>query len=583
MEMDRIVGLIERGLWDDALDKYVNYIDSAHMDEKAYIVGATIMEHYEKYGTMFDFIMEGLKIAPCNYELYLLLGNYYRYSKNNIDQAYLSYENAMWHCLKEARNENDISEIEKLIKDLEKNEMISTRNVSIVILSYNTLEYTKICIESIRDTCYDGCCEIIVVDNASDDGSIEWLREQKDIVLIENSENTGFPAGCNNGIKAADQENDILLLNNDTIMLPNSLYWLRIGLYENEDIGSAGAVTNYASNDQIAGGQYETIEEYISYGTGVNIPMVNPYELKLYLVMFATLIKREALNKVGLLDELFSPGNFEDNDYGIRLLENGYKSILCHNSYIFHFGSKSFGKNRESYYERLKINRNKFKDKWGFYDDYYTHVRSDIIAMMNPPENKHIKVLEIGCGLGETLAKIGYLFPGAEVHGIELVDTIASIGNNRFDIRCGDIENMELDDDELYDYVIFADVLEHLRYPEDVLVRMRKHLTECGYVLTSIPNVMNAGVIKELLAGNFTYRDAGILDRTHLRFFTLNEIRRMFQRAGYDIDQLSTTVLPEESTKAHKDFFDRLIDIDGVASRELFDIYQFVIKASPCI
>lgn len=74
--------------------------------------------------------------------------------------------------------------------------------------------------------------EIIVVDNASTDESLSWLEQQEDVVLIKNSENRGFPCGCNQGIRAAGPDSDILLLNSDTILFPNSLFWLRMGLYE---------------------------------------------------------------------------------------------------------------------------------------------------------------------------------------------------------------------------------------------------------------------------------------------------------------------------------------------------------------
>ncbi len=96
--------------------------------------------------------------------------------------------------------------------------------------------------------------QIIVVDNASEDGSVEWLRGQKDILLIENQENRGFPAGCNQGIAAADADADIFLLNNDTILPENALFWLRMGLYESEKNGAVGSVSNCVGNHQQAGG-----------------------------------------------------------------------------------------------------------------------------------------------------------------------------------------------------------------------------------------------------------------------------------------------------------------------------------------
>ena len=101
---------------------------------------------------------------------------------------------------------------------------------SIIILSYNTYEITKGCIESIRKFTPAGSYEIIVVDNASEDASVAWLKRQKDIKLIINKENKGFPGGCNQGMAAAEQGNDILRLTSDTIVTPGWLDNLQIAL-----------------------------------------------------------------------------------------------------------------------------------------------------------------------------------------------------------------------------------------------------------------------------------------------------------------------------------------------------------------
>ena len=85
---------------------------------------------------------------------------------------------------------------------------------SIVILTFNKIDYTIKCIESIRKYTSLGSYEIIVVDNASTDGTKEWLKAQGDIIKIFNKENLGFPKGCNQGIEIATG-NEILLLNND--------------------------------------------------------------------------------------------------------------------------------------------------------------------------------------------------------------------------------------------------------------------------------------------------------------------------------------------------------------------------------
>ena len=210
---------------------------------------------------------------------------------------------------------------------------IKVRRSSIVILSYNSLSYTKLCIESIRKTTSEMAREIIVVDNASTDGSVEWLREQEDIVLIENSENMGFPRGCNQGIEASFADTDIFLLNSDTILSVNALFWLRMGLYSAKENGMVGSVSNNA-RDQIGVRGVDDISELLTFGEKNNVPMRFPYEARLTLIGFALLIKREVIDRIGVLDERFSPGNYEDTDYCLRAVNAGYRNILCKNSFI---------------------------------------------------------------------------------------------------------------------------------------------------------------------------------------------------------------------------------------------------------
>lgn len=576
--MSEILELIQEEKWNEAYSAFSKAISNGNLDENLCIMGATIFENIGQADAMYDTICCGLELNPRNYELYLMLGNYY--APFNPDQAYLCYENALYFAEKQGPEASeDAAAIKEILESFTRDNQLSVRNVSFILLSYNTLEYTQLCIQSIRNTCMDGSYEIVVIDNASTDGSVEWLREQEDIILAENKENVGFPAGCNQGIRLANKENDIFLLNNDTLMMINSLYLLRMGLYESPRHGATGAVTNYAGNMQISYNQGQNLEDYYSYAFKNNHPSKSPYEQKSMLIMFAMLIKRDVLDIVGELDERFSPGNFEDNDYGVRILEAGYQNILCWNCFIFHYGSKSFGKDAQAYVGLFERNRAKFLEKWGFEPKYYMHSRSEIVKLIDAPLDAPINVLEVGCGLGDTLASILHNYPNAQVHGIEIVESVAELGSAKFDIKCGNIETFKFTPDEKYDYIIFADVLEHLYDPYAVLKNMKDHLMTGGCILTSIPNIMNARIIYELLNGNFTYQDAGILDRTHIRFFTKDEIIRMFQAEGYTIDQMTSIIGKSESTQINPEFFNQICKLVGEDKKILFDTYQYLVRA----
>ena len=241
----------------------------------------------------------------------------------------------------------------------------------------------QLCLDSLRKFTYDISREIIVIDNASTDGVTDYLRKQTDIKLVCNSKNIGFPAGCNQGIKLASPENDILLLNNDTVITPNSIFWLRMGLYENDSIGGTGSISNHVGNYQQIAINYDFPSQYIDFAIKNNIPLEYPYENKLKLIGFAFLLKKSVLDNVGLLDEQFTPGNYEDDDLSFRIIKAGYKLLLCRNSFIYHFGSRSFSKDINAYNLLLQKNAEKFRKKWGFDAHYYCYERRNFISFVS--------------------------------------------------------------------------------------------------------------------------------------------------------------------------------------------------------
>lgn len=574
--MKKIIDLINSENWEEAAESIYTYISENGYNDKLAILAATVHTHFGDLENALRNIEAGLEYNYKNYELYLMLGDYY--TDKNANQAYLCYENAEYFC-RQNGSEDDLAIISETKASLSQMHTITVRPYSFVILSYNTLDLLKLCIKSIRLYCNADTYKLVVIDNASKDGSVEWLREQKDIILVENSENVGFPAGCNQGVAVAAKDNDIMFLNSDTVMTPNAMFTLRMGLYASEKNGQAGSVTNYAGNHQVIDETLNDIEDYILYAAKNNIPREHALEYKTFLIGFALLSRRSALDKVGLFDERFTPGNFEDTDLGTRFLQHGYRNVLCWNSFIYHLGSQSFQK--ENYVELITNNRRKYQQKWGFDPGYFNSVRNSLIKHISHDFTSPICVLEVGCATGSTLGRIKYLYPNSQVYGIELNETVAALGAVSFDIICGNIESIELPYNmNFFDYIILGDVLEHLTWPGAVLERLKPYLKENGCILASIPNIMNAEVIYNLLQGRFPYEDSGIRDRTHLRFFTKAECINLFTNAGYSVECTENMVFPKYTTaNYHPDFFDRLLAIDGMAERIQFDTYQWFVKA----
>ncbi len=558
-------------------DEDADMIDNVHQ-EKYHEYIAKLVEAC-RWEECFDIVKEGLKKDCRDYELYFALGEYYYNHNHNAEQAYLCYENALFYCHEEADREYIINVMDEL-----RNSGIKVNPVSIVIVSYNSADVMKACINSIRVNNMPDTYELIVVDNASNDEVREWLEQQKDIRLIENNDNMGFGYASNQGIKASNPDDDIFLLNNDTFVTANAIFWLRMGLYGSNKTGAVSSLSN-ADIERKYNKHYSSLTEFIQVGEKNNIPELNPHEKRVWLSGYALMIKRKVIDEIGLLDLRYGMGYYEDDDIGVRIQYAGYQCILCNNSFIFHWESLSFNKNIDNKVKLMRQNRQVFKEKWGFDINYYSYARYEIIKLIEDEKDKPIKVLEIGCGCGATLFSIEYQWPNSEVKGIELIENVVRIGANNCDIIQGDIETMNIPYEKgFFDYVILGDVLEHLYSPDKVLEKIRPYMKKDASLIVSVPNIMNKSVIMSLLKGEFHYEDAGILDRTHIKFFTIKTIIELLEKCGFKTDFVgmvsNAQVGVNISNEEEKEFQNAVNCISGAAHYQQFEAYQYILRAT---
>ena len=393
------------------------------------------------------------------------------------------------------------------------------RKTSIIILTYNNLECTKVCIESIKKYTPKDTYEIIVIDNASTDDTINYLKERKDIKVILNKENLGFPKGCNEGILFADKENDILFLNNDTVVTTNWLDNLKTCLYSDEKIGAVGAVCNQNENRQGVDFKYETLDEMQQKAKENNISNKDKWEEKVFLIGFCILIKKEVIEKIKELDEKYSPGYIEDNDLSLRIIKQGYKLMLCHDVFIHHYLGTAFRKDLNKFYKVLYKNRDYFYNKWNFNTFSFDDIKSASYPLIENPK----KVLDINCGIGTTILELKYKFKNIIIEGVESDDNKRDISKHLTKVY----KNIK-ETKNKYDYILIGNLLEKEKEPSKFLQDIKNYLTNDGYLIGEFTNYSNIKIINKLLSGECLN-----IFKENKNYFTPTEIKKFLKENNF--------------------------------------------------
>lgn len=243
-----------------------------------------------------------------------------------------------------------------------------SKKVSIVILGFNQLAYTKKCIDSIRRHTRQEY-ELILVDNGSKDGTEHFFRTVPEAKVIRNETNLGVAKGWNQGMRMATGEY-ILILNNDVIVGPD---WLEnmVRLAESDpSIGLVGPRSNYIAGPQVvADVPYRIPSGYREEGI---LPFAKEWQAARalsacefpFIKGFCHLIPRRAFQKVGFYDERYGKGNFEDDDYCVRMRFHGFRALFANDSFIHHFGSVSFNQESNDWRALMIENQKKYEAKW---------------------------------------------------------------------------------------------------------------------------------------------------------------------------------------------------------------------------
>ncbi len=241
--------------------------------------------------------------------------------------------------------------------------------VSILVITYNNLLVSRLCLSSIYcNTTYLNF-EVIVVDNASTDETPIWLqayaKTHSNLRIIFNPVNRGFSSGNNQAAYEATGEY-LIFLNNDTIVTRGWVEKLLMHMQSDSKIGLVGPVTNATGNEARIPVNYNTPEEMEAFAADRSrVMFMQSFDIRM-LAFYCVMARKEQYETLGGLDERYLVGMFEDDDLAVRYHQAGLRVICAEDVFIHHFQGVSFDKLDNKKYQKIfDENRRKYEEKWG--------------------------------------------------------------------------------------------------------------------------------------------------------------------------------------------------------------------------
>lgn len=431
----------------------------------------------------------------------------------------------------------------------------------IAIWVHNSLEYVKMAVGCLRYYGNLADCEIVLL--ISDDISeIDvWAKEQH-ITCLCNKESQAGTGALMNQVINMSKDQHVLFMDDSCMIVPGTISKLLELLGECDDIGAVGPISNAFEHFQFQG-EFESYEKALSGAGGLK----KQAKEVLAVAPDFFVLSGKAIQETGLFDESLTDIKYITQDYFLRMFLAGWKIKVCESAYVWSFGLLE---------HQNSFDESRMEEKWGMH--YFNALYNDnLLELIEEERDAHFRVLEIGCDCGATLLEIKNRYPNAEVYGSEINESAAKVAAHIAAVKVNNIEECDLDYEEgFFDYIIFGDVLEHLRSPLKVITYCRELLNEKGCILASIPNLMHITVMERLLHGQFTYTETGLLDKTHIHLFTYNEIIEMFQKARYEVENV--LLVWGDVGAAYSALIDELLKL-GNAQRFMYETFQYAVRA----
>jgi GT2 family glycosyltransferase/Tfp pilus assembly protein PilF len=378
---------------------------------------------------------------------------------------------------------------------------------SIIILTFNQLEHTKPCLQSIEQHTPQPH-ELIIVDNGSTDGTLDYLRkyanDHNNVRVISNKENLGFAAGNNQGLAVANGDY-LLLLNNDTVVTEGWLARMLSVFERYSDVGIVGPVSNNISGpQQVKEASYQSLGKMHHFAKHWSAAHTGQTMEFYRVVGFCLLAKREVIDRIGGLDEQFGSGNFEDDDFCLRAVVAGYKACIALDAFVHHTGSQTFKGAGINYQQSLERNWKIFKAKWKLpqdqpYGTYSINLSNIDLSQYNTPIPPRIEIMPliINAPSSEDNA-ISNMFGKEAQQPLELSDEKSKVQSGAFSVIAAK-EIPSLIHSEFIEGLTSIIILTHnrLEYTKKCVKSIRKNTPE-AHEFIFVDNGSTDGTVKWL-------------------------------------------------------------------------------------
>ncbi len=435
------------------------------------------------------------------------------------------------------------------------------KRIGVLIVAYNALTTLSKVLSRITPNVWANVEEIAVFDDASQDSTYELvlglksLRQLPKLTVLRHEQNLGYGGNQKAGYRYfIDKGFDIVvLLHGDGQYAPEILSHL----YHPLVTGNADAVFGSRMMKDYGGPLKGGMPLYKYVGNRI-LSVFENRSLGLQLTEFHSGYRAynlHALKRIRM-DEMTNDFHF-DTEIIIKLHHQQFKiSEVAIPTYygteICYVNGMRYARDVARAVYRYKQTRRSVKS-FPEFQEYFVHYpikesKNSSHSLVRQLVGSGHTVLDVGCGKGFFAEQLRNA--GNQITGIDAVESPASPDTfERFvraDLDQGLAGAAEKFGTQRFDYVLLLDILEHLRQPEQLLADCRPLLGPEGKVIISLPNVANITVRAALLFGRFEYTERGLLDRTHLRFFTRKTARQFVEKLGFEIRREKMTVMPVE-------------------------------------